>query len=560
MRVMKTTNMNVRRVFAGGVAAAMCVGLTGLPMAHAGEPIGSAIAYDAPMGSKPYSVACTEDGNPVVTGYGDGSIMTLGWDGTVTKHPSDYPTGKPTDVKPAGKYMLASMSEEGKIGRWNTETKTWDAYWDMPATYEPQAMAYDGEKYMYTVLEGTRPKIAKTDVSTGDSDYYDMPVGAEPRDIAPGPKGSGKMYVSDKDGEMRTMTPTGDWDIAWTAPGGSEPDGMAKVGDKMMMAMPGSGKIAQRKDGRTEQKSVKDGSEPKNVNEGPSETTWYTTDKAVGYLDSNGDYKGEWMLPGAMDVKKPTLCADGNMWVADPEAEKIYRVRTGQKPVNYQAPWITKEWTYPNEEVKVEDGTWKFKPTDYYHQWQYCTEDSSSSCEDVPGATQDKWTPTDDYAGGYVQAKVWAKNLNGDSPKMTTKRIQVRAKEVAVPEVAPEVAPPAVEAQPIVQALPYLKSIGNDQVAELSSSSKVRKGKKATFSVQFSTSDVGGSVRMVYKPKKGKRVVIAKKVPIVDGEATKRVKINKKYKKGGTVTAIYKPSKGSSYERVVLQLPVKVTK
>ena len=542
----------------------MSVGLIGLPMAHAGESVGSAIAYDAPAGSKPYSVACTEDGNPTISGYEKGSIMTVGWDGTVTEYPSDYPMGKPTDVEPAGKYMLMSISDEEKIGRWNTETKTWDAYWDMPANYEPQSMAYDGEKYMYTVLTGTEPKIAKTDVMTGDSSYYDMPAGSEPRDIAPGPKDAGVMYVSDENGPMRTMTPTGEWGVAWTAPRGSEPDGMANVGDKMMMAMPGSGKIAQRKDGRTEQKSVKDGSKPEYVHEGPSDTTWYTTDKAVGYLDANGDYKGEWMLPDAMDLKEPALCADGNMWVADPDAEKIYRVRTGQKPVNYQEPWITTEWTYPNEEVKVEDGTWKYKPTDYYHQWQYCKEDSSSSCEDVPGATQDKWTPTDDYAGGYVQAKVWAKNLNGDSPKMTTKRIQVRAKDVAAPEsapeAAPEAAPPVVEAQPVVQAVPYLKSIGGNQVAELSSSAKVRKGKKATFGVQFSTSDPGGYVRMVYKPAKGKRVVIGKKIRIKDGEAKKRVKINKKYKKRGTVTAVYVPSKKSSYERVVLRLPVKVTK
>ena len=538
----------------------MCVGLTGLQTAHAGESVGSAIPYDAPPGSKPYSVACTEEGNPVVTGYGDGSIMTIGWDGNVTKYPSAYPTGKPKDVSPAGKYMLASLSDEGKIGRWNTETKTWDAYWDMPLTYEPQSMAYDGEKYMYTVLEGTRPKIAKTDVSTGESTYYDMPVGAEPRDIAPGPKGSGTMYVSDKDGKMRTVTPTGDWDIAWTAPGGSEPDGIAKVGDKMMMAMPGSGKVAQRKDGRTEQKPVKDGSKPRNVHEGPSETTWYTTEKAIGYLDSNGDYKGEWMLPGAMDVKKPVVCADGNMWVADPEAERIYRVRTGQKPVNYQEPWITKEWTYPNEEIKVEDGTWKYKPTDVYHQWQHCKDDSSASCEDVPGATQDAWTPTDDYAGEYVQVKVWAKNLNGDSPKTTTKRVQVRAKTGAVPEVAPEVAAPIVDSKPSVQDLPYLKSIGSNQVAELSTSSKVRKGKKATFSVQFSTSDIGGSVRLVYKPKKGKSIIIGKAIPIADGVARKKVKISDKYSTGGTVTAIFRPSKNSSYERVALRLPVTVTK
>ena len=549
----------LKRTVAGGVASAVCVSLVGLPTAVAGESVGSPLAYDAPMGSQPYSIACTDEGNPMMAGYGDGSIVKISWDGSMKSYPSGYPSSMPKAVEAAGKYMLMSLSDEGKIGRWNTETETWDAYWDMPLTYKPQQMAYDGEQYVYTILEGTRPKIAKTNVNSGASEYYDMPNGSEPKDIAPGPMGSGKMYVSDEDGPMRSMTYDGDYATEWTAPGGAQPSGMAKVGDKMLMAMPGNGKIAQRYENATVQKDVKTGSDPKYVSEGPSETAWYTTETGVGYLDSRGNYQNEWMMPGAQDLKEPTKCADGNMWVPDPEAGKIYRVRTGQKPVNYQEPWLTTEWAKVGEEVKVEDGTWKYKPTDYYHQWQYCAENTSMSCKDVPGATMKTWTPTEEYGDTYVQAKVWAKNLNGESTKLTTKRIQVRSLEVA-PEPAPVVEPPTVVEQPVVQAVPYVKSVGNEQVAELSTSPVLKKGKKATFQVQFSTADLSGHVRMVYKPKKGKRFVIAKKVPVEDGIAKKRVKITKKFKKGGVVIATFVPSKRSDYTRAKLRLGASVKK
>ena len=160
---------------------------------------------------------------------------------------------------------------------------------------------------------------------------------------------------------------------------------------------------------------------------------------------------------------------------------------------------------------------------------------------------------------GHVFQIGRAKNLNGESTKLTTKRIQVRALEVA-PEPAPVVEPPTVIEQPVVQAVPYVKSVGNEQVAELSTSPVLKKGKKATFQVQFSTADLSGHVRMVYKPKKGKRFVIAKKVPVEDGIAKKRVKITKKFKKGGVVIATFVPSKRSDYTRAKLRLGASVTK
>ena len=271
----------------------------------------------------------------------------------------------------------------------------------------------------------------------------------------------------------------------------------------------------------------------------------------VWHYNADGQLLGEYRIPTGIAPLDVAVDASGDVWLALGTGG-FARMSGGATPKVQEQPSASNaQGSTAGTEITASPGTWTNNPSTYAYQWQECSKADGSDCTDIPGATSEKYTPTDAQSGKYVRVVVTATNISGVSQQAATTPVQVAQRTSP-----PTATPPAAGGSTV--ATGSTAAIGNSQTMELDVPKKTRRNKRKLYEVFFTTTDVPGTVTFTFKRKRRMKTVT---VPIEDGIADYRWKTPKKWPRGKTrVTATYVPSAGSPYATAAVTDRVKVRK
>jgi len=292
---------------------------------------------------------------------------------------------------------------------------------------------------------------------------------------------------------------------------------------------------------------------------GADGTMWavcFCSGPIVWHYNADGQLLGDYRIPTGSVPDDIAVDASGDVWLALDEGG-FARMSGGATPkVQEQPSTSNAQGSTAGTEITASPGTWTNNPSTYTYQWQECSKADGSDCTDIPGATSEKYTPTDAQAGKYVRVLVTATNISGVSQQAATTPVQVAQRSTPPTATPPTATPPAAGGSTV--ATGSTAAIGNSQTMELDVPKKTRQNKRKLYEVFFTTTDVPGTVTFTFKRKRRMKTVT---VPIEDGIAEYRWKTPKKWPRGKTrVTATYVPSAGSPYATAAVTDRVKVRK
>ena len=288
---------------------------------------------------------------------------------------------------------------------------------------------------------------------------------------------------------------------------------------------------------------------------GADGTLWasLSTAPVLWHYNTDGQLLGSYRNPTGIPPRDMRIDPSGDLWLVLGQSGYA-RMSGGATPSVQQQPSTSNaQGSTAGTEITASPGTWTNNPSTYTYQWQECSKADGSDCTDIPGATSEKYTPTDAQAGKYVRVVVTATNISGVSQQVATTPVQVAQRTSPPP---PPATPPSTGGSAV--ATGATAEIGNSQTMELDVPKKTRRNKRKLYEVFFTATDVPGTVTFTFKRKRRMKTVT---VPIEDGIADYRWKTPKKWPRGKTrVTATYVPSAGSPYATAAVTDRVKVRK
>ncbi|MEK9899074.1 MAG: hypothetical protein VW906_09845, partial [Actinomycetota bacterium] len=291
---------------------------------------------------------------------------------------------------------------------------------------------------------------------------------------------------------------------------------------------------------------------------GADGTLWasLSTAPVLWHYNSDGQLIDSYGIPTGIPPRRMRIDPAGDLWLVLGQSG-FARMSGGATPsVQEQPSTSNAQGSTAGTEITASPGTWTNNPSTYTYQWQECSKADGSDCTDIPGATSEKYTPTDAQAGKYVRVVVTATNISGVSQQAATTPVQVAQRTTPPTPTPPTPNPPAAGGSTV--ATGSTAAIGNSQTMELDVPKKTRRNKRKLYEVFFTTTDVPGTVTFTFKRKRRMKTVT---VPIEDGIADYRWKTPKKWPRGKTrVTATYIPSAGSPYATAAVTDRVKVRK
>ena len=291
---------------------------------------------------------------------------------------------------------------------------------------------------------------------------------------------------------------------------------------------------------------------------GADGTLWasLSTAPVLWHYNSDGQLIDSYGIPTGIPPRRMRIDPAGDLWLVLGQSG-FARMSGGATPsVQEQPSTSNAQGSTAGTEITASPGTWTNNPSTYTYQWQECSKADGSDCTDIPGATSEKYTPTDAQAGKYVRVVVTATNISGVSQQAATTPVQVAQRTTPPTPTPPTPNPPAAGGSTV--ATGSTAAIGNSQTMELDVPKKTRRNKRKLYEVFFTTTDVPGTVTFTFKRKRRMKTVT---VPIEDGIAEYRWKTPKKWPRGKTrVTATYIPSAGSPYATAAVTDRVKVRK
>ena len=286
---------------------------------------------------------------------------------------------------------------------------------------------------------------------------------------------------------------------------------------------------------------------------GADGTLWasLSTAPVLWHYNSDGQLIDSYGIPTGIPPRGMRIDPAGDLWLVLGQSG-FARMSGGATPSIQEQPSTSNaQGSTAGTEITASPGTWTNNPSTYTYQWQECSKADGSDCTDIPGATSEKYAPTDAQAGKYVRVVVTATNISGVSQQAATTPVQVAQRTTP-----PTPTPPAAGGSTV--ATGSTAAIGNSQTMELDVPKKTRRNKRKLYEVFFTTTDVPGTVTFTFKRKRRMKTVT---VPIEDGIADYRWKTPKKWPRGKTrVTATYIPSAGSPYTTAAVTDRVKVRK
>jgi len=500
-----------------------------------------------PLGDSTNGIAEGPAGNLWVT-VENGVIAKVALDGTSIGYQTNTDPGA-IAAGPDG-YMWFTDRARAQIGKISPEGAVQLYSNNATNRAEDIALGLDGNMW-FTVPDAQQ--VGKI-TSSGAVTLYNT-GGIDMDWITPGPAGSNRVYVaSNSQNKLGIVTSNGTFSEIDGPRGGQDVFDIQLINDQVWFTS-SNGVIASLTrlvaDSSFVQVSNAALGNPTHIGVGAGGTMWTANfaPAATSHVTTGGDVVATYPLPNP--AKGLLQAKDGNVWAIIDAG--VTRVLTGVVPTSSAAPAVN----YPSAAIEppvppaagtpmtATNGSWNYMPTSYTYQWQACTTTDSSTCTDIPGATGQSYTVATTDVGKYIRVGVTATNLNGASQPAYSG--QVGTGNAVPPTPTPTPPQPATGAE---------AAIGNGVLMELDAPSKQKRGKRAWYEVDFSATDVQGTV--VFEFAKGSRTK-TKTVTVEDGLAEYRWKTPKKWRKGRTtVTATFVPSAGSPYSAAEVRDQVRI--
>jgi len=500
-----------------------------------------------PLGDSTNGIAEGPAGNLWVT-VENGVIAKVALDGTSIGYQTNTDPGA-IAAGPDG-YMWFTDRARAQIGKISPEGAVQLYSNNATNRAEDIALGLDGNMW-FTVPDAQQ--VGKI-TSSGAVTLYNT-GGIDMDWITPGPAGSNRVYVaSNSQNKLGIVTSNGTFSEIDGPRGGQDVFDIQLINDQVWFTS-SNGVIASLTrlvaDSSFVQVSNAALGNPTHIGVGAGGTMWTANfaPAATSHVTTGGDVVATYPLPNP--AKGLLQAKDGNVWAIIDAG--VTRVLTGVVPTSSAAPAVN----YPSAAIEppvppaagtpmtATNGSWNYMPTSYTYQWQACTTTDSSTCTDIPGATGQSYTVATTDVGKYIRVGVTATNLNGASQPAYSG--QVGTGNAVPPTPTPTPPQPATGAE---------AAIGNGVLMELDAPSKQKRGKRAWYEVDFSATDVQGTV--VFEFAKGSRTK-TKTVTVEDGLAEYRWKTPKKWRKGRTtVTATFVPSAGSPYSAAEVRDRVRI--
>ena len=500
-----------------------------------------------PLGDSTNGIAEGPAGNLWVT-VENGVIAKVALDGTSIGYQTNTDPGA-IAAGPDG-YMWFTDRARAQIGKISPEGAVQLYSNNSTNRAEDIALGLDGNMW-FTVPDAQQ--VGKI-TSSGAVTLYNT-GGIDMDWITPGPAGSNRVYVaSNSQNKLGIVTSDGTFSEIDGPRGGQDVFDIQLIDDQVWFTS-SNGAIASLTrlvaDSSFVQVSNAALGNPTHIGVGAGGTMWTANfaPAATSHVTTGGDVVATYPLPNP--AKGLLQAKDGNVWAIIDAG--VTRVLTGVVPTSSAAPAVN----YPSAAIEppvppaagtpmtATNGSWNYMPTSYTYQWQACTTTDSSTCTDIPGATGQSYTVATTDVGKYIRVGVTATNLNGASQPAYSG--QVGTGNAVPPTPTPTPPQPATGAE---------AAIGNGVLMELDAPSKQKRGKRAWYEVDFSATDVQGTV--VFEFAKGSRTK-TKTVTVEDGLAEYRWKTPKKWRKGRTtVTATFVPSAGSPYSAAEVRDRVRI--
>ena len=500
-----------------------------------------------PLGDSTNGIAEGPAGNLWVT-VENGVIAKVALDGTSIGYQTNTDPGA-IAAGPDG-YMWFTDRARAQIGKISPEGAVQLYSNNATNRAEDIALGLDGNMW-FTVPDAQQ--VGK--ITSGGAVTLYNTGGIDMDWITPGPAGSNRVYVaSNSQNKLGIVTSNGTFSEIDGPRGGQDVFDIQLINDQVWFTS-SNGVIASLTrlvaDSSFVQVSNAALGNPTHIGVGAGGTMWTANfaPAATSHVTTGGDVVATYPLPNP--AKGLLQAKDGNVWAIIDAG--VTRVLTGVVPTSSAAPAVN----YPSAAIEppvppaagtpmtATNGSWNYMPTSYTYQWQACTTTDSSTCTDIPGATGQSYTVATTDVGKYIRVGVTATNLNGASQPAYSG--QVGTGNAVPPTPTPTPPQPATGAE---------AAIGNGVLMELDAPSKQKRGKRAWYEVDFSATDVQGTV--VFEFAKGSRTK-TKTVTVEDGLAEYRWKTPKKWRKGRTtVTATFVPSAGSPYSAAEVRDRVRI--
>lgn len=517
MEVTVKVMMRMRILVGMAVAALTLTALT----APSNAAVGNATEFEMPPFAAPYGVTLGPDGNIwVANGGGANAISRVTPTGTVTNFPLPTPGSNPRFIVVGSDGNLwFTQQSSNKIGRMTPTGELTEFLVPTPDS-QPWGIAPgpDGNLW-FTQLAGN--KIGRITTAGGISEFPIPTTNSQPWGITAAPDAGPLMYFTQQAGnKVAAITMDGRiTEVPLAA--GSSPQGIAAVANGVWFAQAGTNRLAQLVDTTVLEITLPAGSRPMMITEGPGQSMWVTlmNSNRVLLLSAAGGIQASYPLTVNAAPIGITTGSDGNMWVAESSLGRVARVLSGQIPLLASAPAITATGgSNPGNTVSVSNGTWLYQPTNYAYFWQRCTANDAATCTTALGnAVQYTVQPAD--VGQFLRAGVTATNLNGTSI-------------VAFSSILP-----VGEATPAPAPTPGTAVVTTTTVV---APNRQKRSKRRVYTAQVSN---GASGTVTFQFTRNARTRTIANVPVVNGVATTRWRVAKRWPLGQTqVVAIFNPA------------------
>jgi virginiamycin B lyase len=448
--------------------------------------------------------------------------------------------------------MWVTEKSGNRIGAINTETNQYQAFNIPSANSQPMGIATgpDGAMWFTEFAANKIGRITRAGVIT----EFPLPDKSGPTSIVTGPDGA--LWITLQTGNaIARMTTTGVVTPYPLPTANSAPTDITVGMDNNLWFTERDGNRIGRMTVRgvlAEFALPTADSKPEQITLGASSDLWVTQPGAnrLSRITPSG-VTTEFILPTAnTDPFGIVFGADGNIWFTGKSANNVNRMLTGAVPVPISDPTLSAVNTKTGSTVTADPGSWSFSPTSFTFLWERCAENTTASCQAIPGATNAAYVLTDADAGKFIRVTVKATNLNGVSTALGS------SARLSIDGLPPKLPPAPVIGGQSVQLVPGV-------TATLRAAKAPKRGTSKLFRVIMSNKAVKGKVRMVLINSSGLEVLtIAKGKWINAGGQAKKVKrIPKTLPRGMySLVATYTPraDQTTTYPVATMEKPLRI--